>query len=701
MSQAEAKAADIRREYLPIVRRVRLRAFRRVQWLRDLWEKTAWEEGQGMAITHAEVDRILADPGSLARDEKAFYEDLEKESALIQDADSQAAQDPRWVQLCAQFGLSEYECDFLALTLAAEILPSLRRVFGYLNDDTTACHPSVHLAANLFDWPPGHGIHADSLLIEWRLAAPTGIESPWSPMAPWKGDDIIAHWLLTGYPMDHVRGLPIVYAFHSRAEAKPCLYPELKSEVRLFLGQLGKGHQLAVLVEFSGLPGSGKRTLASQLCAELGQDLLVVDCGELALLEAAAAIDAIIRAIRASKLTGAAVYWQGAELLDEKIWHKIKLQADLSFATSGLPVQSGLEQGGAIHRAYGLPVLPKSKRVELWHFLTNQESIPEAVGEWGLRPAEIKRIAPLAFLGNAAVNEACRRSLHRESGELFASLACPYTWADIVLQPAVKQQLKELEAQAKLRWSVYEEWGFGKLCPLGKGVAALFAGPSGTGKTMAAQVLARSLERELYRVDLSGVVNKYIGETEKRLKKVFDDCERSGVVLFFDEADALFGNRTQVKDAHDRFANIEVDYLLQRMEQFDGVAILATNRKNDIDSAFLRRLRFIVDFIPPEFEERLALWKKALPETAPNGETILESIEWTLLAEKLPLTGADIKNAAIGAAFLAKAEGTRIRMGHIIYAARREMAKQGISLRSSDIQALGGFEFIPTVGEIE
>ena len=135
------------------------------------------------------------------------------------------------------------------------------------------------------------------------------------------------------------------------------------------------------------------------------------------------------------------------------------------------------------------------------------------------------------------------------------------------------------------------------------------------------------------------------------------------------------------------------------MEQFDGVAILATNRKNDIDSAFLRRLRFIVDFIPPEFEERLALWKKALPETAPNGETILASIEWTLLAEKLPLTGADIKNAAIGAAFLAKAEGTRIRMGHIIYASRREMAKQGISLRSSDIQALGGFEFIPTVGE--
>ncbi len=164
-----------------------------------------------------------------------------------------------------------------------------------------------------------------------------------------------------------------------------------------------------------------------------------------------------------------------------------------------------------------------------------------------------------------------------------------------MLPETLRQHLDELEQQVRLRWSVYEEWGFERLCPMGRGITALFAGPSGTGKTMAAQVLARSLGMELYRVDLSGVVNKYIGETEKRLKQVFDACERANVVLFFDEADALFGQRTQVKDAHDRFANIEIDYLLQRMEQFDGLAILATNRKGDLDRAFLRRIRFIVD----------------------------------------------------------------------------------------------------------
>src|SRR6204780_4052874 len=159
--------------------------------------------------------------------------------------------------------------------------------------------------------------------------------------------------------------------------------------------------------------------------------------------------------------------------------------------------------------------------------------------------------------------------------------------------------LKDFEAHVRLRWEVYEDWGFGRLTPIGQGISALFGGPSGTGKTMAAQVLARSLGLELYRVDLAGVVNKFIGETEKRLRDVFDACEHSGGLLFFDEADALFGSRMQPKEAHDRFATSEIDYLLQPIEQFDGISILATNRKNDLDTAFLRRLRFVCDFLPP------------------------------------------------------------------------------------------------------
>jgi SpoVK/Ycf46/Vps4 family AAA+-type ATPase len=273
-----------------------------------------------------------------------------------------------------------------------------------------------------------------------------------------------------------------------------------------------------------------------------------------------------------------------------------------------------------------------------------------------------------------------------DSGSLAAPLPRPYVWSDLVLAPTVRRHIEELEAQARLRWPVYEDWGFGRLCPMGRGIAALFAGPSGTGKTMAAQVLARSLGMEIYRVDLAGVMSKYIGETEKNLRQVFDACERANVLLFFDEADALFGQRMQVKDAHDRFANIEIDYLLQRMEQFDGIAVLATNRKNEIDSAFLRRVRFIVDFLPPGVPERRELWIRALPSHAPDGDELLESIDWDLLARRLTMTGADIKGAAIGAAFLARSEGARIGMSHVMRAARRELAKHGVVVRAGEME---------------
>jgi SpoVK/Ycf46/Vps4 family AAA+-type ATPase len=337
----------------------------------------------------------------------------------------------------------------------------------------------------------------------------------------------------------------------------------------------------------------------------------------------------------------------------------------------------------ATRKAVRLPPLTRHQRLGLWAQLSDEDA-PAPVAEWLLTPAEIYRAAQVAPAGPAAVVETCRRMLHRSPGELFSPLPCPYEWHDIVLTSQVRQHLEELARQARLRWTVYEDWGFARLVPLGKGISALFAGPSGTGKTMAAQVLARELGMELYRVDLAGVMNKYIGETEKRLKQVFDACERANVLLFFDEADALFGQRTQVKDAHDRFANIEIDYLLQRMEQFDGIAILATNRKGDLDQAFLRRIRFVVDFLPPTPPERLALWHKALLPQAPDGTELLDTIDWQLLANKLNMTGADIKAAALGAAFLARGEGGRITMRHILHAAGREMGKHGVLLRPEE-----------------
>ena len=242
-------------------------------------------------------------------------------------------------------------------------------------------------------------------------------------------------------------------------------------------------------------------------------------------------------------------------------------------------------------------------------------------------------------------------------------------------------QLKGLECQVRLAGEVLDDWGFRRLTPESRGTTALFAGPSGTGKTMAASVIARSLELDLYRVDLAEVVNKYIGETEKRLAQVFDECERCNVMVLFDEADALFGQRTRVRDAHDRFANIEIDYLLQRMESFDGVAILATNRKGDLDPAFVRRLRVIVDFIAPTAAERRRLWELALPPTTPDGRQVTGELDLDWLSRSLTMTGAEIKSAALGAAFMARAGNEIIDTEHLLAAARRELAKKGTVVR--------------------
>jgi SpoVK/Ycf46/Vps4 family AAA+-type ATPase len=238
-----------------------------------------------------------------------------------------------------------------------------------------------------------------------------------------------------------------------------------------------------------------------------------------------------------------------------------------------------------------------------------------------------------------------------------------------VLPPDAMEQLRELAAQVRGRPKVYEVWGFGPRLTRGRGITALFTGPSGTGKTLAAEVLAAELGLDLLRVDLAGVVDKYIGETEKRIRDVFDSCERCGGILFCDEADALFGRRTEVRDSHDRYANIEVDYLLQRMEAYDGVAILATNRRSAIDRAFLRRLRFVIEFPFPDPEYRRRIWQISFPAAAERGELDLAHLA------RLELSGGNIRTIAINAAFLAAAESEPIGMAHVLRAARREYAK--------------------------
>jgi SpoVK/Ycf46/Vps4 family AAA+-type ATPase len=262
------------------------------------------------------------------------------------------------------------------------------------------------------------------------------------------------------------------------------------------------------------------------------------------------------------------------------------------------------------------------------------------------------------------------RSLARPRLEDLAQRIVPLAeWDDLILPEPQKQNLRQMASQVRHRIKVYESWGFSDKVRRGLGVSALFAGPSGTGKTLAAEVLADELALDLYRVDLSAVVSKYIGETEKNLKQVFDAAEEGGVLLLFDEADALFGKRSEVRDSHDRYANIEVGYLLQRMETYRGLAILTTNLKSTLDRAFQRRLRFIVNFPFPDVAQREAMWRRVFPPKTPT-----QGLEPRLLSQ-LNMSGGNIANIALNAAFLAAAAGEPVAMTHVLEAARLEAQK--------------------------
>jgi SpoVK/Ycf46/Vps4 family AAA+-type ATPase len=275
--------------------------------------------------------------------------------------------------------------------------------------------------------------------------------------------------------------------------------------------------------------------------------------------------------------------------------------------------------------------------------------------------------------------DACRSQCRTRLDELAQRIETRVSWADLVLPALQLQTLHELVGQVRQREKVYSEWGFAAASHRGLGLSALFVGASGVGKTLAAEVLANELRLDLYRIDLSQVVSKYIGETEKNLRRVFDAAEHGGAVLLFDEADALFGKRSEVKDSHDRYANIEVSYLLQRMEAYRGLAILTSNLKSSLDTAFLRRIRFIIDFPFPDAGQRAEIWRRMFPSAAPT-----EGLDIGRLA-RLNVPGGNIRNIALNAAFLAADREEPIRMRHVLRAAQIEYAKLDKLLPASDV----------------
>ena len=271
------------------------------------------------------------------------------------------------------------------------------------------------------------------------------------------------------------------------------------------------------------------------------------------------------------------------------------------------------------------------------------------------------------------ISSICRNESREVLNSMARKINPKYSWEDIILPVDLFQQLKEIYGCVQQYHRVYSDWGFDRKLSLGKGLHVLFSGPSGTGKTMAAEILAHELMLDLYKIDLSNVVSKYIGETEKNLDRIFREGQTSNAILFFDEADAIFGKRSEVKDAHDRYANIEISYLLQKMDEYDGMVILATNFRKNIDEAFSRRMHFALEFPVPDEPDRNRIWHSIFPLETPLDSTI----DFNFMAKQFRITGGNIKNIALGAAFLAAQNGNVIDMLNIIRATKREYQKIG------------------------
>jgi hypothetical protein len=471
-------------------------------------------------------------------------------------------------------------------------------------------------------------------------------------------------------------------------------------------GELLASAAASPLYSFVGTYGVGRRAAAHFLAHALDRPLLQVDAVALTAAELETQ-EGLALALRDAQLLDAVVFLADWDpLLKDGVPPPPLLDALLAYP--GVVIVSGNQSWQPAGRRADhttlrerpvylvpFPDADYDVRLNMWRHHAADEELPLEIiaNNFRFTPGQIEDAVATARdmaswagqpLSETHLFAASRAHSNQRLGSLATKIRPRYGWNDIILPTDTFQQLKEMVNMVQQRGLVYYQWGFDRKLALGKGLYALFAGEPGTGKTMSAEIMARELGLDLYKVDLSTLVSKYIGETEKNLDKIFTEAATSNAILFFDEADAIFGKRSEVKDSHDRYANIEISYLLQRMESYDGIVILATNLRANMDEAFTRRLHFAIEFPFPEPQDRERIWRVTFPPDTP----LDPNIDYRLLAERFRVAGGNIKNIILAAAFLAAEAGTSVGMAHLFHAARREYQKMGRLIEDSMFRPL-------------
>ncbi len=687
------------------------------------------DDFRGLYLSDDQAEGLLARPfgtswgqmAVLAPEEAQTFAAAQAEATqqaeTLAEAARQQGQLTRLEHLAVTFGLDRFELDVLLVCLAPSFDLRYERLYGYLQDDVTRKYPSVNLVLDLLCGPGPERLKmlsrfADTApLFKYRLLERIpGSETAMAPLLSQalQPDASLVTWLLGGY-QPHAELRP-----HTRL-----LRPQENEEDHLLTVEVWPDLERAIdqkpVIVFYG-PDEAAQQAAARLVAAHSSSpskgprpLLQVDLASVA-TAGQSPRHALELALRDARLIGAIPYLVGwdACLVDGApqpgLLAELCAYPHLIIAAGRAPWQAQGTDRDRILLWVEFPVPAYPQRRTLWsHFIGRGPTPLERGGGQG-RGLDVTEPAGQFILTASQIRDAVatardmatRRGSPLQSTDLFAAarvhsnprlsslarkIVPRYTWEDIILPDDQLALLREIVATVRGRPTVLEEWGVGQKLAASDGITMLFAGPPGTGKTMAAEVIADELNLDLFKIDLSTIVSKYIGETEKNLERIFSEARSSNAILFFDEADALFGKRSEVKDSHDRYANIEISYLLQRMEAYDGVTILATNLRANLDEAFTRRLQFAVDFPFPEEEYRMRIWQTLFPPGVPRAP----DLDLALLARRFKLAGGNIRNVIVNAAFLAAADDGPVTMEHLLHSTRRELQKMGRLVNESDM----------------
>ncbi len=628
----------------------------------------------------AAVERVAATDPNPSDPFRGLY--ISDETALrLTRGDSSSSADERLRTAARALGLDLLDTAVLGVCAAPELNPRYGRLYAYLQDDVTRKLPSPRLVGHLLE---GEGVTSADVMTSLDRDAPLRrsgalrlLGDAQTPLAerPIKVADRMAAYLL-GARMDELPPPPRV-----RLVAMPAHDPGRDEAVRAVRAMLRHETRLPIV-----LAGPDAESL---LAKAHERPLTVVHVRDLEQR------DTMADAMLVSAMEGRQLVFEGLEDLDPgeraRVLRTVD-ERDERVVIAAPNRTAALALGDRTVLLVEAPPPTFGERSQAWADLTGAAATDDVAAKFRLsigqivEAAEVARLAATAAGREVPVGEeldlGARQASSSRLGELAARLEPGFRWEDLVMPERQRELLQSISSYLRHRDRVLSDWGYERAVARTQGLKVLFAGDSGTGKTMAAQVLAAQLGLEIFRVDLATIVSKYIGETEKNLDRIFNAAEGSNAILFFDEADALFGKRSEVSDSHDRYANIEVAYLLQKMEGYAGAVILATNFRRNIDDAFVRRLDFVIDFPFPEAEDRRRLWALLLPAEAP----LADDIDLDFLAERFKLSGGAIRNCSLSAAFQAADDGGVIAMRHLVRAVAQEYGKQGRLTLEADFE---------------